>query len=157
MRQKSLINAPVQAGLGRGPVRQEPARLVGIGARWRPPDHVFDGGDPPVARVRDMFAIGGGGEAGDPQVDTDRGSGRFEGPGGHLVAGQDQHPAAPLMANLDGLDPAFHSAVDADLYLSDSLQVHPAGVRLPTAAITVLGPVVQAPLMVRAASPPGAI
>jgi hypothetical protein len=87
-----------------------------------------------------MFAIGGGGEAGDPQVDTDRGSGRFEGPGGHLVAGQDQHPAAPLMANLDGLDPAFHSAVDADLYLSDSLQVHPAGVRLPTAAITVLGP-----------------
>jgi hypothetical protein len=75
-----------------------------------------------------------------PNIDTDRCSGRFERPGRHLVTGQDQHPAAPLAANLDGLDPAFHPAVDGDPYVPDALQVHPAAVGLPTAAVTVGGP-----------------
>jgi hypothetical protein len=37
-----VVDAWVQAGLGRGPVGQEPARLVGIGARWRSLDQVAD-------------------------------------------------------------------------------------------------------------------
>ena len=87
-----------------------------------------------------MLAVGGGGEADDPDIDTDRGPGGFKGPGGHLVTGQDQHPAAPFAANLDRLDPALDLAVDGDLHVPDPLQVHPARVGLPTAAITVLGP-----------------
>jgi hypothetical protein len=87
-----------------------------------------------------MLALGGGGEADDTNIDTDRCSGRFERPGRHLVTGQDQHPAAPLAANLDGLDPTLDLAVDGDLHLSDPLQIHPAAVGPPPAAVTVGGP-----------------
>jgi hypothetical protein len=45
-----------------------------------------------------------------------------------------------LAANLDGLDPTLDLAVDGDLHLSDPLQVDPAGVGPPTAAVAVLGP-----------------
>ena len=195
------MDASVQAGLGGGPVRQEPARLVRIGTGSRSPDQVADpqvlddqqavagdecpcrmvevaalvgelamtsrqrvagpttvgrpppftgqgllgggqpgGGDPPVARIGHTLAVASGGEAGDPDVDPDRGLSGFQGPGGHLVTRQDQHPAAPFAANLNGLDPAFDLAVDGDLHLPDPLQVDLAGVGMPAAAVTVLGP-----------------
>ena len=75
-----------------------------------------------------------------PTSMTDCGLGGLQGPGRHLVTGQDQHPAAPFAADLDGLDPALDLAVDGDLHVSDPLQVDPAGVGLPAAAVAVLGP-----------------
>ena len=98
------------------------------------------GGDPPPARIGKVFAIGSGGEAGDPDVDADRGPGGLQGPRRHLVTGQDQHPPAPFAADLDGLDPAVDLAVDGDLSLPDPLQIDPADLGLPAAAVAVLGP-----------------
>jgi hypothetical protein len=98
------------------------------------------GGDPLKVRVGHMLAVGGGGEAGDPDIDTDRGPGGFQEPGGNLVTGKDQHPAAALAANLDGLNSALDPAMHRDPHVTDPLQVHPAGVGLPSAAITILGP-----------------
>jgi hypothetical protein len=87
-----------------------------------------------------MLAIGGGGEAGDTHVQADRGPGRFKGSSGYVGTRQDQHPAAPFLANLDRLDPALDLAVDGSLHVADPLQVHPGGLGPPAAAITVLGP-----------------
>jgi hypothetical protein len=98
------------------------------------------GSDPSPARVGQVLAVGGCGEAGDPNIDTDRSPGGHQGPGGDTVAGQDKHPAAPFATNLDGLDPPLDPAMDGDLHLPDPLQVHPSGIGQPSTAVTVLRP-----------------
>jgi hypothetical protein len=45
-----------------------------------------------------------------------------------------------LAANLDGLDPALDLAMEGSLDVPNTLQVDPAAVGLPTAAVTVGGP-----------------
>src|SRR5215207_3716417 len=160
-------NPPGWSGSGRGDGRRtrrmvmEVAALVGdlaVAGRHRLPGTLaivrtsllagqdllgttqLGGGDPPVATAGHLSAVGGGGEAGDPDVDADRGPVWFKGAGGHLGIGQDQHPAAPFAANLDRLDPTLDLAVDGDLHVPDPLQIDPTGVGLPTAAVTVPGP-----------------
>jgi hypothetical protein len=118
----TVVRAPLLAGQG----------LLGGGQPG--------GGDPPKARIGHMSAVGGGGEASDPEIDTDCRPGGRQGPHRHLVARQDEHPPAPLAANLNGLDPALDPAVGGDPHVPDSLQIHLAGVGLPSAAITVAGP-----------------
>ncbi len=51
-----------------------------------------------VARVVDVPAVGGGQKRGDPQIDTDHGSGRGERFGRCLVGREDHVPAAPFTA-----------------------------------------------------------
>jgi hypothetical protein len=107
-------------------------------------DRLGDGqlafGGAPVARIGYMLAGRGGGEAGDPHVDTGSLSGWLQGPSRHVVAGQHQHPPPPFTAHLNRLEPALRPAVHGDLHVPDALQVDAAGLGVPPAAVTVFGP-----------------
>jgi hypothetical protein len=198
----SVTYACIQPGLGRGTVRQEPARLFRVCDGLGPAHHVGDleifhrdqvirlhqcagslvvkvaaavgdlavprgHGVPPVtsvgrstlgtsepllsrvqsrcgssgpARVVDVLTIAGGDETSDTDIDTNLTAGGRQRGCGHLVAGQDQHPAPALAPDLDRLHHTGRRAVCGDFHLSDALQVHPVCVGMPAGAVTVFGP-----------------
>jgi hypothetical protein len=92
------------------------------------------------ARIINVIAVGGSGKGDDAQIDAGVPSRCRQRTSGDLVAGQDQHPPATFSANLERLHLASHLAVRGDLDLSDALQIYAVGVRVPTRAISIFGP-----------------
>ena len=85
-------------------------------------------------------AVADRGEHVDSHIDTSGSTGGFEGLGGHVVAGEHEHPFAALSSHPDRLERALHGPVRGHFYITDTLEVHPARLGFPPAAVAVFGP-----------------
>lgn len=90
--------------------------------------------------VADVAAVGGDGEVCDPQIDTDLPSGGRQRVARDVVARKNQHPSAPLPADLDRFHPPEHLPVRGDLDLSNTSQIDALLIGMPAGSVTVFRP-----------------
>lgn len=90
--------------------------------------------------VADVAAVGGDGEVCDPQIDTNLPAGGRQRVARDVVARKNQHPSAPLPADLDRFHPPEHLPVRGDLDQSNTSQIDALLIGMPARSVTVFRP-----------------